>query len=156
MLSPFFRARQTEIQAFLKLWASAETSETYSKRSNSCLSGKSVPYGNRCSRKGLGRRRKFKPDEGTGSRIFCPEKRNLTQILLLQSRLPRLKRTRSYYFQVCKCFLLFEDRLLQFPVRQDTGYITIKNNLAYLRNSLKSNRLDTCACGLDIFIPQLF
>ena len=85
-----------------------------------------------------------------------PEKRNLTQLLLLQSRLPRLKRTRSYYFQVCKCFLLFEDRLLQFPVRQDTGYITIKNNLAYLRNSLKSNRLDTCACGLDIFIPQLF
>ena len=24
-----------------------------------------VPFGNRCSRKGLGRRRKFKPDEGT-------------------------------------------------------------------------------------------
>ena len=42
-----------------------------------------------------------------GCRIFCPEKRNLTQLLLLQSRLPRLKRTRSYYFQVCKCFFTF-------------------------------------------------
>ena len=51
---------------------------------------------------------------------------------------------------------VFEDRLLQFPIRQDTGYIAIKNILIYLRNSVKSNRLDTCAWISDIFILELF
>ena len=82
MHSPSFPARQTEIQGFLKLWASAETSETFM-----------LVHGNRCSRKGLGRRCKFKPDEGTEGKFdtfnaprvqtiseFRPERRNLTQI----------------------------------------------------------------------------
>ena len=80
-----FRARQTKIQAFLKLWASAETPQTFSKRSNSCWSRKNVPYGNRCSPKDLSRRRKFKPDEGTEGKFDTFNARPWCRIFALPS-----------------------------------------------------------------------